>query len=290
MLIGTNLSPLACVAPRSVQEALEQKAMNPALIPIAGGTDVMVWMNDGKLPGREYQSLHRLAPEWRRISETADGGLRIGALATYTDARHHPLVRARYPLLVESARVTGALQIQNRGTLAGNVANGSPAADTVPVLMVYDALVELASRVGTRTVPLCEFQTGYRRNKMRGDELISALVLPPPAPGLRQSFRKVGTREAQAISKVVFAGTRTADGKSCRLAWGSVGPTTVRAVKTEQAIGSGAGFDTAWGLLQTEIAPIDDIRSTREYRLAVSRRILAGFMASSTPQPDHDDA
>jgi CO/xanthine dehydrogenase FAD-binding subunit len=278
MLIKTNLSPLACLAPRSVEEAVAQKATNPALLPIAGGTDVMVWMNDGKMPGREYQSLHRLARDWRCVFETPDGGLRIGPLATYSDVRHHPLVSARYPLLVESARVTGALQIQNRGTLVGNVANGSPAADTVPVLMVYGAQLELLSARGIRHVPLAKFYTGYRQNTLLGDELISAVVLPPPVFRRLQHFRKVGTREAQAISKVVFAGAMSEDRSICRLAWGSVGPTTVRATRTEQALASGADLEAAWGILQNEITPIDDIRSTREYRLAVSRRILGEFM------------
>jgi CO/xanthine dehydrogenase FAD-binding subunit len=265
MLIKTNLTPLTCLAPRSVEEAVAQKAANPALLPIAGGTDVMVWMNDGKMPGREYQSLHRLARDWRCVFETPYGWLRIG-------------VRARYPLLVESARVTGALQIQNRGTLVGNVANGSPAADTVPVLMVYDAQLELLSTRGIRHVPLASFYTGYRQNTLLGDELISALLLPPPDFRRLQHFRKVGTREAQAISKVVFAGAMSEDRRTCRLAWGSVGPTTVRAAKTEQALASGDDLEAAWAVLQNEITPIDDIRSTREYRLAVSRRILGEFM------------
>jgi xanthine dehydrogenase small subunit len=279
MLIMTNLAPLACIAPQTVAEALEQRATNPSLIPIAGGTDVMVWLNDGKVPGREYQSLHQLADEWRYVRELSDGSIRIGALATYTDVRHHPIVATRYPMLVESARVTGALQIQNRGTLAGNIANGSPAADTVPVLMVYDAEVELVSTSGSRRVPLADFYTGYRRNVMRGEELIGAIILPPcNAP--KQVFRKVGTREAQAISKVVFAGTRSADRKTWRLAWGSVAPTTIRAGKTEAALANGASSQDAWEALQTEIAPIDDIRSTREYRLEVSRRILQDFVDS----------
>lgn len=280
MLIKSNLTPLACTAPRTVAEALGQKAANPSLIPIAGGTDVMVWLNDGKIHGREFQSLHHLTEEWRYVRELPDGCVRIGALATYTDVRHHPAISARYPMLVESARVTGALQIQNRGTLAGNVANGSPAADTVPVLMAYDAQVELLSAEGTRRVPLGDFYTGYRSNVMRGDELIASIIVPP-CNLTHQLFRKVGTREAQAISKVVFAGARSADGETWRLAWGSVAPTTVRATQTEAALASGASPEEAWEILQTEIAPIDDIRSTRTYRLEVARRIITHFVQQS---------
>lgn len=277
-MMRTNLAHYQCLVPSTVEEALSMKAANPALLPIAGGTDVMVWMNDGKMPGREYMSLHRLAPEWRHVRGTAGGGLRIGALASYTDVRHDPLVVERWPLLVESARVTGALQIQNRGTLAGNIANGSPAADSVPVLMMYDAQVVLVSRRGERRVELSAFQTGYRRNVMEGDELIAAIELPAPILQPTQYFRKVGTRQAQAISKVVFAGGRTPDGSQWRMAWGSVAPVTLRSVKTEAALANGASPAGAWEVLRAEISPIDDIRSTAEYRIKVSRRILEDFI------------
>ena len=276
----TYLPDFECVIPSSIEEALQQKAERPERIPIAGGTDVFVWMNFGILPGPAYQSLHRLAPQWRTVRAAADGGLQIGALATYSDVRFHPHVKKHYPLLVEAARVTGALQIQNRGTPAGNIANGSPAADTVPALMVYDARVRAVSVRGERTIDLAEFFTGYRTNALEPDELIAEILLPPPAfPPEQQYYRKVGTRQAQAISKVVFAGARTqTNEKQVRLAWGSVAPVTLRSLKTEEAVARGASPEEAWAMLQQEISPIDDVRSTREYRLKVSRNILFEFL------------
>ena len=272
----TNLANHRVYTPASIREALEQRAATPGLIPIAGGTEVMVWMNDGKLPGRDYQSLHRLAGEWCYVRETPDGGLRIGALASYTDVRHHPAVVRSYPLLVESARVTGALQIQNRGTLVGNIANGSPAADTVPSLLVYDAKLRLVSLRGERTVELSDFFTGYRKNLLQPDELIAEIIVPPCVyTARRQYYIKVGTREAQAISKVVFSGAR---GDKVRMAWGSVAPTTIRSKKTEEAVARGASPEDAWKILQDEIAPIDDIRSTAAYRRKVVRNILFDFL------------
>lgn len=275
--MSSNLAEYNCLVPASVEEALRQRAEHPGIMPIAGGTEVMVWLNDGNAPKRPYQSLHKLAKEWRYVGAAEDGGLLIGAMANYTDIRHHPHVTKHYPLLVEAARVTGALQIQNRATIVGNIANGSPAADTVPSLMVYDAELRLVSLKGERRVALAQFFTGYRSNILQPDELIAEIILPPPAfSAPEQHYRKVGTREAQAISKVVFAGGRSHE--KVRMALGSLGPTTIRPLKTEEAILRGAGFDEAWAILQTEISPIDDIRSTREYRLKVTRNILREFL------------
>ncbi|MCC6547281.1 FAD binding domain-containing protein [Candidatus Sumerlaeota bacterium] len=273
----TNVAELQVCSPRSIDEALQQRRDIPGLTPIAGGTEVLVWLNDAKFAGKTYQSLHGLAKDWRYVRANKDGTLGIGALATYSDVRFHPVVKERYPLLVESARVTGALQIQNRGTPVGNIANGSPAADTVPSLLVYDAKLKLKSLRGERLVDLKDFFTGYRRNVMTSDELITEIVLPPPLfMPAQQHYRKVGTREAQAISKVVFAGARSAAG--VRLAWGSLAPTTIRALKTEAALQNGADANAAWEILQREIAPIDDIRSTAEYRRKVARNILFEFL------------
>lgn len=273
----TYLSEYTCLAPATVAEALEIAANEEVTIPIAGGTDVMVWMNDGKLPRGTYLSLHKLASEWRHVTPLQSGALRIGALATYSDVRHHPAVAELWPLLREAAIQTAAIQIQNRGTIVGNIANGSPAADTVPVLLAYDANVQILSRDGERTVPLSEFYTGYRKNVLRRGELIASVELPPhDIPAKRQWFLKAGTRMAQAISKVVFAGVR--HGAHVRMAWGSVAPVTLRSVKTEAAIAGGANADTAWEILRTEVAPIDDIRSTREYRTAVVHNILREFL------------
>lgn len=278
-MIASNPDRFPCHVPATVEEALAQKASIEGLTPIAGGTEVMVLFNEGLISPRPMQSLHRLAPVWKRVAELPDGSLSIGALATYTDVRHHAAVRQWWPMLVESARVTGALQIQNRGTLVGNVVNGSPAADTVPPLMAYGARLRLLSTAGERVVDLDGFYTGYRKSLLRADELVSELILPRPAAGTREYFRKVGTRAAQAISKVVVAGTRT--DKAVRLVWGSIGPTTMRTPRTEAAVLAGATPEAACEVLASEIAPMDDIRSTKVYRLGVSRNLLKDFMAAT---------
>lgn len=275
--MSAAVSELKCLVPKTLQEALQQRASEPEMTPIAGGTEVMVWLNDGRPTKGAFQSLHLLAPQLRKVELLDDGVLRIGALSTYTDVRFHPIVGARYPMLVESARLTGALQIQNRGTLAGNVANGSPAADNVPPLMAYDATVILASSKGVRTVSLDDFYLGYRKMDFHSDELIIALDLPRPVEGLLGYYRKVGTREAQAISKVVFAGTKSPEG-GVKMVWGSVGPTTMRSRKTEACVENGGNAEEACSVLENEIHPIDDIRSTGEYRMKVAKNILKEFL------------
>jgi len=279
-MIVNDMKALDCTAPATLADALVERAERPELLPLAGGTEVMVLLNAGLLKQRSVQSLHRLAPELRFVRATPEVGLSIGALATYTDVRHHPAVLAHWPLLAESARVTGALQIQNRGTLAGNIVNGSPAADTVPVLMAYNATVRLASNSGQRMVPLAAFYTGYRKTVLRADELLTEIIVPPQdVPLSGHYYRKVGTREAQAISKVVVAGV--AHGTTVRLAWGSVAPTTLRTPRTEAVLAAGGSVAEAIEALAQEISPLDDIRSTAAYRLAVSKRLLADFAAKT---------
>jgi xanthine dehydrogenase small subunit len=179
------------------------------------------------------------------------------------------------PMLVASAREIGGSQIQNRGTLGGNVANGSPAGDTLPVLAAADASVVLASAGGERRVPFTSFYTGYRKSVMRQDELITALEISPVLG--HQWFRKVGTRAAQAISKVVMAAVGPAGDEAPRVALGSVAPTVVRLPSTEAALAGGATLVEAQRLLLEEIAPIDDVRSTAEYRRRVAANLLARF-------------
>jgi len=166
------------------------------------------------------------------------------------------------------------VQIQNRGTIGGNVANASPAGDTLPVLAAADAVVVLQSAGAVRRVPFAEFYTGYRRTVRRADELIVGFEIPPVRG--RQWFRKVGTRAAQAISKVVVAGIV---GDEVRVALGSVAPTVVRAVRTEAALARGASVAEAQRVLTDEIAPIDDVRSTAEYRRRVAANLLARMLA-----------
>ena len=239
--------------------------------PIAGATDLFVALNFGTLAPRRFLDIWRI-DEMRTIA--ADGEtLVIGSLVTYTDLIRSPLIAARLPMLVEASRQVGGPQIQNRGTIGGNIANASPAGDSLPIFAAVDAVVVLRSAAGDRRVGFNEFYTGYRASVRRADELIVAVEIPAVSGG--QWFRKVGTRAAQAISKVVIAGVR--DGESARVALGSVAPTVVRARQTEQALAAGGSIDEAVDVLRREIVPIDDIRSTADYRRTVSGNLLRRF-------------
>jgi CO/xanthine dehydrogenase FAD-binding subunit len=270
----TALSPLQLIDPRTLDEALAQLRDDPALMPLAGCTDVYVALNAGQPPARRFINLWRL-DELRGI-EQRDGMLRLGALTTYSAVIESPVVARWLPMLAAAARQIGGVQIHNRGTLGGNVANGSPAGDTLPVFAAADAIVVLRSAGGERRVPFTSFYTGYRTSVRRLDELIVAIEVPP-VPG-KQWFRKVGTREAQAISKVVVAAVRA---PAPRFALGSVGPTVIRVTAVEEALASGAGIHSARAALESAIAPIDDFRSTAHYRRAVAGNLLARFWAET---------
>jgi CO/xanthine dehydrogenase FAD-binding subunit len=277
--VRTALSPLELLEPASLDEALRLLRDEGPLVPIAGCTDVYVALNFGTLERRRFLDLWGLR-ELRGIRRTgdADGALRIGALTTYAELARSRLVRRYIPILADAALEVGGLQIQNRGTIGGNIANASPAGDTLPVLAVAEAVVVLRSADAERRVPLSAFYTGYRATVMRPDELIVAVEIPP-VPG-RQWFRKVGTRAAQAISKVVMAAVRaprTAAPARPRVALGSVAPTVVRLTRTEDALGAGAPIADAQRVLAAEIHPIDDLRSTAAYRRQVAQNLLAQF-------------
>ena len=250
-----------------------------SLTPLAGATDLYVAVNFGTLTATRFLDLWNLDP-LRRIT-LRDGILHIGALATYTALIRSRLVRTRLPMLVSAAREVGGLQIQNRGTLGGNVANGSPAGDTLPVLAAVEAVVVLRSVDGERKIPFLEFYTGYRKSTRRADELIVGFEIPPVEG--RQWFRKVGTRAAQAISKVVMAAVR---GSSTRIALGSVAPTVIRLRGVEQALADGASIDDAARLVEGDIRPIDDLRSTAAYRQDVAANLIRRFWADTGPNAD----
>ncbi len=256
--------------PRSLADALTLLRDDGPLVPMAGCTDLYVSLNFGTLKDARFLNLWRLST--LRTIEMRGGLISIGALATHTDLIRSPLVRRRVPMLASAAREVGGVQIQNRGTIGGNVANASPAGDTLPVLAAAEATVVLRSAAGTRRIPFTQFYTGYRQTVRRPDELIVALEIP--AIRGRQCFRKVGTRAAQAISKVVVAAVV---GDRPRIALGSVAPTVVRATRTEAALAAGASIEDAQQTLVAEIAPIDDIRSTAEYRRRVAANLLALF-------------
>lgn len=258
---------------RTLEGALRTLAEQPSLVPLAGCTDVLVVLEFGGSPGTDYLDITPLR-QLARIAMSGDT-LSIGALATWSDVQRSRLVKSRLPMLIDAARQVGGAQIQNRGTVGGNLVNASPAGDSLPVFAVAEAVVVLASSAGERRVPFDEFYTGYRQSVRRADELLVAVEVGPLEG--RQAFRKVGTRAAQAISKVVFAGL---DGTRPRLALGSVGPTVVRLPRTEAALASGAGLEAALEALQQEIHPIDDLRSTADYRREVSANLVRWFWES----------
>jgi xanthine dehydrogenase small subunit len=265
----TAISSLTLLRPRTLKEALRMIAAEP-LTPLAGCTDVYVALQFGTATSRRFVDLWPL-DELRGITKQAKS-IRLGALTTYTEVIASPLVQRRMPMLVAAAREVGGRQIQHRGTIAGNIANGSPAGDTLPVLAAANARVILQSSSGTREVELTRFYTGYRTTVLSPDELIVAIEIPTVQG--RQWWRKVGTRRAQAISKVMMAGVR---GDEVRLAIGSVAPTVVRLTRTEAALTAGRSINEARSLLLDEVRPIDDVRSSAEYRRAVSANLLAQF-------------
>jgi xanthine dehydrogenase small subunit len=275
--VRTALSPVRVHQPRTLDEALRLLRDEGPLVPLAGCTDVYVGLNFGTGAAGPFLDLSALR-ELRGIRRVAGGGLLIGALTSFAELGRHPLVRRLAPTLAEAAHQVGGVQIQNRATLGGNVANASPAADGVPVLAAADARLWLVSAAGERQVPVTAFFTAYRRTALAPGELIRAVELPRPSG--RPWFRKVGTRAANAIAKVVLAGVRDAPP---RLALGSVGPTVLRLPRTEAALAAGASADEAAGLLDTEIAPIDDLRSTAAYRRQVAANLLRQFWKETAP-------
>ena len=270
--------------PENLPEALALLAREPGTWqPFAGGTDLMVLLEAGKLAQKRFFSLAKLA-ELRGIEVTADA-VTLGALTTYTAVRNDPALQAEFPLLCSAARETGGIATQNRGTLGGNIANASPAADSPPALLAYDAELELISQRGARWTPYHGFHTGYKKMQIAQDELLGRIRLPRRARPWRQYYRKVGTRKAQAISKVCFAGAARMEAGTIgdiRIALGSIAPIVLRAVKTEDALRgkriTPAAISAAQECLAGKIAPIDDIRSTARYRLRVAQNLLEEFL------------
>lgn len=270
--------------PASLADALALLKNEPGVWkPFAGGTDVMVLLEAGKLPHRNYINIWPL-DELRGI-DANDTHVTLGALTTYTEVQAHPILQREFPMLCQAASETGGLAIQNRGTLGGNIINASPAADSPPALLAYDAEIELVSTSGSRWLPYHGFHTGYKQMHIGADELLSRIRLPRNTANVTHYYRKVGTRKAQAISKVCLAATARMDHGTiadARIAVGSVAPIVVRCVETENALrGQKPDAQTitaASAALLQEISPIDDIRSTADYRLQVTRNLLADFV------------
>jgi CO/xanthine dehydrogenase FAD-binding subunit len=280
----SNPADYELVAPSNLRAVLAMMAEEPgAWLPIAGGTDVMVQYAAGKLSARNLVSIWNL-PELRRIEVLADE-TRIGAGCTYTDLRDNDIVVRDFPLLASSARWTGGIANQNRGTIGGNIVNASPAADSLPALLVYEAELILVSAHGERRVPYATFHTGYRKTQLAPDELVRAVCLQRRFSGHLQHARKVGARNAQAIAKVCIAALgRVVDGviEDVRIAMGSVAPIPVRLTETERVL-RGKRIDSKLIALgnrtaANEIKPIDDIRSTARYRRAVAGNLAAEFL------------
>jgi len=253
--------------------------------PFAGGTDLMVLFEAGKLAHKRFISIWNLR-ELRGISESPEA-VTIGAASTYADIRRHPAIAREFPLLQRAAAETGSIATQNRGTLGGNIANASPAADSPPALVVYDAELELISASGMRRIPYANFHRGYKRMDLRPDELIRTIRLPRRPGEWKQRYHKVGTRRAQAISKVCFAAAIDLDGRTVRdvrIALGSVAPIPFRAAATENLLrGQALNRDlirAAGEMLAGEIAPIDDFRSTSQYRRRVAKNLVIDFLDS----------
>lgn len=273
-------------APATLEMVLERLASEPGKhTPMAGGTELMVALNTGRLTQRSLLSIQHLSE--LRFVRVEDHAIHIGAGATFSDIRRDPTIAADLPLLTQAASWTGSVANQNRGTLGGNICNASPAADTPPALLAYGATLTLISSTGVRTVPYGEFHLGYKRTVLRSDELLHTIRVPRMFSGYRQYIRKVGTRNAQAISKVAMAAVARLDGDviaDIRIGAASLADRPLRCSGAEAVLLgkpiNDASIRAARVALIAEASPIDDIRSTAEYRAAVAANLLEEFLRS----------
>lgn len=251
--------------------------------PIAGGTDIMVLLEAGKLPEGTYIDITGI--EELKGIHVSDDAIEIGALTTYSEIREHPILKTEFPMLVEAAKLTGALAIQNRGTIGGNIVNASPAADTPPALLCYDTELELLSTKGARILDYADFHKGYKKMDLEPGELLSMVRIKRNTEGTKQFYHKVGTRKAQAISKACVAMLFKIENQKfqkVRLAMGSVGPVPLRCHHFENALlgkaVSSLAVQEAVKQLDRDITPLDDIRSTGEYRRTVAANIVRDIL------------
>ena len=274
----------AMVAPGNLRAVLELLADAPGeWTPIAGGTELMVAHAAGRLTVPRLVSLWGIR-ELRFIEASAES-VAIGAGATFRDLRAHAGIAQHLPLVAKAASWIGSIANQSRATVGGNLVNGSPAADSSPAFLVYDAEIELVSVRGSRRIPYFDFHTGYKRNAMAPDELLFAVHMPLRFAQHRQYLRKVGTRRAMAISKVALAATATVEAgviNELRLAAASLAAFPVRLYQTEAALLGGSidarTIEAAREAMLAEAKPIDDIRSTAEYRKHVGANLLEEFL------------
>jgi CO/xanthine dehydrogenase FAD-binding subunit len=252
------------LTPRSLDEALALKAERPDAVPIQGGTDVMVALNFDRARPEAILNLNEVA-ELRGWSRE-NGTLRLGAGLTYAEAMEGELAEA-LPALAEAARTVGSPQIRNRGTIGGNLGTASPAGDALPPLLVESAEVELGKVGETRTLPLAEFVVGPKRNALAEDELILAVRLTPSKS--RQTFMKVGPRNAMVIAVCSLALAVDRESGEIRAAYGSAGPVPALVTGT---LDDRAAFPDR---LAEAASPIDDVRGTAAYRRH-ALRVLTG--------------
>jgi len=272
------------VAPGDLRSVLALMDREPGIwTPIAGGTDLMVLYSAGKLSARKLVSIWNL-PELRSI-EASSQEIRIGAGCTYSDLRENAVICDEFPLLATAASWTGGIANQNRGTLGGNIVNASPAADSLPALLVYEATLVLVSARGEREVPYVRFHRGYKEHVLEACELIRTVRVPRKYSGYFSFTRKVGARRAQAISKVCIAAIGRVENNTiadARVALGSVAPIPLRLTETERLlIGKRPDRDLsklAADTVRAQICPIDDIRSNVSYRFAVAANLVAEFV------------
>ena len=277
------------ISPASLASVLAQLSAEPGTwTPIAGGTELMVAHAAGRLDASRLISLWGL-PELDFI-RVGDNSIAIGGGVTFGRIRKSDAIAADFPLLSKAASWIGAIANQNRATIAGNIVNGSPAADAPPALLVYDAEIELVSESGTRRIPYADFHLGYKRSVLQPDELVLALHLPRRFADHKQYVRKVGTRKAMAITKVALAATAIVQNNvivDIRIAAASVADRPIRLLATEEALlGRPLTLDSiksARATLLSEVRPIDDIRSTAEYRRQVVANLLEEFERSRSP-------
>jgi CO/xanthine dehydrogenase FAD-binding subunit len=282
----SNPAQYDLIAPTTLEAVLQTLAENPGhYTPIAGGTELMVALGAGRLTQKNLLSINHLKE--LRFINTTDSEVTIGSGTTFTDIRKHPVIAGDFSLLTQAASWTGSIANQNRGTLGGNIVNASPAADSPPALLAYDAVLTLISTRGTRTMPYADFHLSYKKTALAPDELLHGITVPRRFAAYIPYTRKVGTRNAQAISKVAIAAlARMNNGiiEDIRIGAASLRDRPTRLTATEQALLNQPINDktiaSARAALTSETLPIDDIRSTAKYRAAVAANLLEEFLRS----------
>ena len=282
----SNITQYDLVAPNSLDAVLQILADSPDhYTPIAGGTELMVALGAGRLQTRKLVSLWNL--EELRFIEVTPDAIIIGAGTTFTDIRKHRVIAAEFSILAEAASWTGSIANQNRGTLGGNIVNASPAADSPPALLAYDAELTLISTRGARTLPYRDFHLAYKETALEQDELVHSITISRNYKRYKTYIRKVGTRNAQAISKIAIAVlARVNKGRieDIRIGAASVREYPARLTATEKSLTgktiSPENIAAARATILTEVRPIDDIRSTAKYRATVAANLLEEFLLS----------